>query len=297
MIDYYSMLGLSSAASQDAIRERLMKVSSPNDREAIEHILLNPSRRKVYDKNWVTLKRIGRLRANMRMGNTEHWSGLKNKDFFAAKDDYPPLLDQLKSTMDAYVRSKGANANTAVPKVPIFQKVAFTLFALVFAGVILSTIFDKPAKKRSTTSSPSNSQTFSPPTTKPAFDQPVKPLPSTGVISQVSGEAPFQIKTGIGGNYYIKLCRSNGTCVLVGFIRGGSTLKTTVPLGTYELRYAVGDQWYGTEHLFGPSTSYHKAGKSFTFSLVGNQYSGYTVELIKQVGGNLRTHTMSKNNF
>ena len=71
------------------------------------------------------------------------------------------------------------------------------------------------------------------------------------------------------------------------YIEGGSYFETNVPLGNFELRYAAGDIWYGQNHLFGPETVTVKANKLFEFSIEDNQYSGYTLELIKQIGGNL----------
>ena len=36
-------------------------------------------------------------------------------------------------------------------------------------------------------------------------------------------------------------------------------LELKVPLGTFEIRYASGKQWYGYNYLFGDDTSYSKA--------------------------------------
>jgi hypothetical protein len=43
------------------------------------------------------------------------------------------------------------------------------------------------------------------------------------------------------------------------------------------------------EYLFGTETTYSKADSTFDFTFDGYQYSGYTVELIMQRNGNLRT--------
>ena len=40
------------------------------------------------------------------------------------------------------------------------------------------------------------------------------------------------------------------------FVHKGSTVKVKIPLGTYELKYATGERWYGYDYLFGPSTVY-----------------------------------------
>ena len=74
-------------------------------------------------------------------------------------------------------------------------------------------------------------------------------------------------------------------------------MKVKVPFGTYEVRYASGDTWYGYEYLFGPETSYSKADKAFTFEFDGNQISGYTITLYKVTNGNLSTKKIRPNEF
>jgi hypothetical protein len=88
-----------------------------------------------------------------------------------------------------------------------------------------------------------------------------------------------------------------GRTVMTMYVEGGRYFETEVPLGSYEMRYASGKTWYGTTHLFGPETSYAKADRPFDFSFDGSQYSGYTVELIMQSSGNLRTIPLSPNSF
>jgi hypothetical protein len=128
----------------------------------------------------------------------------------------------------------------------------------------------------------------------PKFTQPVQPLPQTGDNTATfgNGVAPLNIKTSPTGgyHYFVKIVNA-GTNQELGsyFIRSGGILDIQAPLGTYEIKYATGKQWYGTAYLFGPETSYSKADSKFTFSFDGYQYSGYTVELIMQQNGNLRT--------
>lgn len=74
-------------------------------------------------------------------------------------------------------------------------------------------------------------------------------------------------------------------------------LDALAPLGTYELRYAAGQTWYGTTHLFGPETSCSRADSQFEFRETPDGYSGYTVELFLQVNGNLRTRTLAREDF
>jgi hypothetical protein len=81
------------------------------------------------------------------------------------------------------------------------------------------------------------------------------------------------------------------------FVRSGQSVSTKVPLGSYKIKYAAGIQWYGETHLFGPDTSYSMADKRFDFQEIGNQVSGFTVELFLQPHGNLRTKQIKPKDF
>ena len=129
------------------------------------------------------------------------------------------------------------------------------------------------------------------------------PIPTTQVYlsNELGFESPARlvIKTPKGGvNYFIKLVSLNtsGNCI-TGFIRGGETLTIYVPLGVYELRYVCGKVWYGEKYLFGPYGSYNQADETFNFKRTGDYVVGYTVELIKQAGGNLKTVEISVFDF
>jgi hypothetical protein len=127
-----------------------------------------------------------------------------------------------------------------------------------------------------------------------------KLLPTTGIFRGPSfiatNTGPLTIRTRAGsGNFYVKLVeRTNLTTPMIIFVQDGATAHDiSVPAGTYEMRYASGETWYGEDSLFGPNTSYSKADDDFTF---GNG-DGYTVELYKQANGNLPTSSINKNNF
>jgi hypothetical protein len=110
--------------------------------------------------------------------------------------------------------------------------------------------------------------------------------------------APLTIETSAGANYLVKIVdyysKSN---VMTIFIKGGNTIRTKVPLGTFEIRYASGEQWYGYKHLFGNDTSYSKADESFDFRNTGYQITGYTLTLYRVSNGNLRTSHMNPSEF
>lgn len=111
--------------------------------------------------------------------------------------------------------------------------------------------------------------------------------------------APFRVTTSVGqNNYFIKLVdASTNSPVMTIYVLGGSTFETRVPLGTYRLRYATGQTWYGTKNLFGPKTGYSEVEDSLTFSVQGDEVQGNDIQLVPQLGGNLATKTISPDEF
>ena len=59
----------------------------------------------------------------------------------------------------------------------------------------------------------------------------------------------------------------------------------------------MGTTWYGAKYLFGPETTVAKADKTFDFRTEDDKVSGYSVELIKQEGGNLETKNIALEDF
>jgi TPR repeat protein len=130
----------------------------------------------------------------------------------------------------------------------------------------------------------------------------VLPLPYNGQITRYHSStsiAPFEIKTRSGsGHYYVKLVEwKTKKDTLAVFVHGGRSVEIKVPLGNYELKYAVGKTWYGLDRLFGPKTIYSKADKILVFKQEGNQVLGHSVELYLQMDGNLQTEEIPRSEF
>jgi curved DNA-binding protein CbpA len=135
-----------------------------------------------------------------------------------------------------------------------------------------------------------------------SFDKPPKPLPQNGYLKWFTTEdpiAPLKIRVPSGNtHYYVKIVHANtARPVAAIFIRAGQSVSLKVPLGYYEIKYAMGTTWYGTKYLFGPETTVAKADKTFDFLIDNEQVHGHTVELIKQQGGNLHTSEISLEDF
>ena len=161
------------------------------------------------------------------------------------------------------------------------------IFTIVILGILAAVALPKFSNQQSTR------------VTKPTI--PAVAMPYTGLVNNYSNKksiAPFVIETSTGSNYYVKLkdIYSNQT-IIEFFIRGGEQISTKVPLGSYQVVYASGSQWYGYHYLFGNNTSYNKTDKSFDFKQTYNGVSGYTITLYQVSNGNLSTSQLNPNQF
>lgn len=111
----------------------------------------------------------------------------------------------------------------------------------------------------------SSAATSSPPTT-PSICVP----PSSGEIFRSTFvSADFTVPIGaLGpGYYYVKLKdHISQKEVLSFFIHGKNTVNFEIDAGIYDLYFAHGDTWYGSELLFGNDTEYMMAESPITIS-------------------------------
>lgn len=352
MRDLYRPLGLNPAASEEEIRAAISRYTgSEFSRDVFTEILLNPRRRKVYDRAWTTLHSLGRLRANLRLKD-DAWES-RNSDFTTVPDGWPTFRIQqdalrtpkkTSAPVDEGLKKKGTSKLTyIVPAVAI---------GIILIGYILThpssdtggntprrpqqeetlqpakqippepTISEEESTKayvaklpvREFASSAKDSAEFKhlAPSMKESLLEPMKreelegkyynplePRPETQAFYVFKNpKAPLEIRTPAGEDYFVRLVPlTSKTPVMEAYIRGGSSLRVNVPLGTYTLKYATGDTWHGPALLFGKGTLYSKADADLDFRETREGYSGYTVELIKQRHGNLHTSSLSARDF
>jgi hypothetical protein len=140
----------------------------------------------------------------------------------------------------------------------------------------------------------------------PSNLKPVKINP--GVIYKKAGQslAPLRIETQAGTNYVLKLVHAaNGREAMLIYVTGGRPFQTKAPLGTYKIRGASGNTWYGVSHLFGQGTRYFKLqskgrganSDQFRFYRSGREVHGFRIILIKQAAGNLETEAIKPEDF
>ena len=128
-----------------------------------------------------------------------------------------------------------------------------------------------------------------------------KARPSSGIMvssNMSEGVAPFEVYAPKDYDCFCVLRSTINPDRLVKFyVRAGRFYEILVPLGSYEMYHATGKDWYGLDHLFGEDTVYSKCDEIFEFTIEKDGYSGWTVELERQSGGNLDSHRVDADEF
>lgn len=173
------------------------------------------------------------------------------------------------------------------------RRVRLLSVSVAVAGILLTTGCAQSASSSDYSDSDYDQDTSSV-EAEPAFAQPEAPWPANGQgVAGNGGNGCLSISVPVGSEaYYVKLKQGSSTVWDV-FITPGSTTEFAVPLGTYDLTYGAGQEWYGWDHAFGPGGAYSETSETFTFD--GD--SCWEVELILQVGGNLSTDGLSYGEF
>lgn len=297
MKDLYRKLGLSPTSNVTDVRAALAsrKSSLSNDDIAdIEHVLLAPLRRQKYDHVHRTIQCIADIRDQIDIPESSGQRRARIAGFVPSKRQVPnPLSNQGNQQQDL-------GWGGAIAVVVFMAAIVFLIFWINQKEAPPEIPNLSTSQKHKSATGNRNQEYF----VKPAIETGRLATPTTGIIERYDSTeslAPLEIHTRRGsGNYYVKISRIVGNRLILSrtaFIRDGETLETTVPLGNYEIRYAIGDNWYGTNRHFGKSTSYAKADDVFSFQETSRGYSGFTVELHRQINGNLETDPLTAEEF
>lgn len=287
MIDYYRRLGLKGSEPDAVVRAAIGRVKDERLRRGATEILLQPGRKRAYEKQWRQLEYLGKLRASLSLNDAP----------FGSLREYAEYRYQAPASA---VRSQDSSMQLKRGVGPILALLALG----GSVGFILWEDSRSPSLQRPPTSiqqSPSTVPTTSPPALAPAsVVLKEQPLPPTGWGIAPSGRNPenwIDVRTSGSQHTWLKVVRVTDQAVVSEqFIRAGERLRVHLPLGAYELRTATGMRWYGKDLLFGPDslTDYFKADDTFPLNKRGEYWE---VELILQSNGNLSQSTITKDQF
>jgi len=290
MRDLYTRLGVSHTASPEEIKMAIEKCANAGVKADAEAVLLNARAKPAYDRLNSFLGDVGTLRASLGLNHGAHWVASDTNDYTKeAASGRSEGMNAAKSSTPDRSKSKSKNEKVKPASGGVFSIVTRYWYPVLLIGAVAWALFQADWRQ------PEHEATAP---QEPSFSEPVVPFPVTGTARYpdgAEGVAPLKIKTSPGSDYYVKLVEPpSDRPVMEVFVKGGTTVEVSAPLGSYEMRYATGKTWYGPEHFFGPETSYSKADQLFAFSRDYRGTSGYTVTLYTVQNGNLRTESLPR---
>jgi hypothetical protein len=135
----------------------------------------------------------------------------------------------------------------------------------------------------------------------------VAPLPPTGNVTlyQLGQSAPavasFKVTakpSRAGISHLVKLVDvGSGQPVLSVFVRSGESADLKVPLGSYKINIATGEQWYGETKLFGKKMVVEQGMRPLVFYAEQNSIMGQTLTLDNVIDGNYPTRPLTADDF
>ena len=96
------------------------------------------------------------------------------------------------------------------------------------------------------------------------------------------------------GHWVVKVFdATNSNLVCWFFIQQGQSAETPIPAGTYRLKLACGQRWYGEKHLFGPRASY----SAIANKIIIPHRADYQIDLHRSAGGSLEEEAIRSQDF
>ena len=231
---------------------------------------------------------------------------LKSDDFSASVDE--KYLIELKYNIDKYLVSqtyenraqkikKRGGINSRKVKWQLVEIFAF--LAIVVSIVLLVQYSEREAERQRLVSAGIGGELSKSIADgdAAALDKMKKPMPISGIYGPDSRKfvmnktlAEFDITNESSKNYLLVLSSEAGNSESI-FVRANESVKVGVPLGTYNLRMAIGGQWYGDKVRFGPDTEYYQLNETVEFKQEGDKIWGMTAQLKADEGSSSRSYT------
>ena len=322
MKDLYKQLGLPARTNDtQSIRQAVNQpgVSAELASDAM-HILLTPQRKKVYDEAHRAASDVAALRSNLGLDRVAGVDETQTRDFEVSPRNTTPELERFKLYTQTKVRPQPQDEQLKQRT----ARNAFLACVALFVGVIIfPSLVDKADDADSSLDQAASTATQEERDIPSLFEDSIDlwddeegkhtestgrsvalpVVPRNGTIIQApyaTPRAPLEIVTSGKRNYFVKVVDGRtDDLVMSFFVHGGKRAEVQVPLGSFKLRYAAGNDWRGEDAKmpFGPDTAFSEAKDTFNFRRTSNGYRGYTVELIMQQRGNLEVERLRPDDF
>ena len=244
MKDLYQAIKVPPDASAENIEKRIAKTSDQEDSKNAEYVLLNPERKRVYDRHHAELTKIGKIRHELGLSEAEHW-------------DVPPFEDfKVEDTFSSIAMAKIKSIITS-PYRTTFVMIVLLGIIVMLVMLILS---DIAARSNVNVNGLMNGDDKQVPAAVEENNKEFK----TGVVKEdLSSMGVSKVTIRYFDKQkrkcYFKLTNEQtGKTIIEASVLPGNKITCDIPQGSYQLYFALGKEWHGRDKLFGPDTTYHK---------------------------------------
>lgn len=287
MRDLYAAIGVPCDSSMQHIAQAVGNHSG-DVYERARFILLDPQRRKAYDRAYEAMLIVASIRSALALHESRSWS-LADASEWQVQGElaYPVQLKLIRtgrrrlSILRHWVERRTTQRQRGVA--------FFIAVVLLFVGlsILSDNTTTRPLNGGGGRYADSDASGLTPIT---------RPYHNELFISRGPSEGLLEINTSIGSDYYIKLVDSYDRRIARSFyLYGGSTGRIELPRGSYLMLINQGSTWYGPQLGFGPNSSRSRIQDEIRIVPSDEEYLVITLQGVRN--GNLRSEGISSSEF
>jgi len=291
----YSRLRVSKGTSIGEIKRAIERCPYESDSVDAQSILLDPNKRRVYDRHLHLLEKVAEVRKQTGLLSTGYWSGARYADFKHGATSNSGA--QNSSNARGQQRSKAgttAERDTQTRSPIRRSEWAFYVKAVLTVAAIIAGIALIDAWVRDNPSAGSDPM----PPEKPWEPVvPEQPIPESGYYwtDYETNGGTLTVTVPYDSPYYLlKAKHMPGKAFQIAvFIKAGAKVKVPMPQGEFRIEWVYGDKWYGLQYHFGPNAHAGYMKRKLSFSNREN----WQLMLQPVKDGNLQTYPLDVSDF
>lgn len=308
MRDHYRLLGLQPSATAEELAVCLGGAPRDAEHDEAREVLLDPERRAAYDRSHANLRALTRVRARLDLESGPRWAPVREGGFGLAAVESRELRGRtreqvaaLGARLDACERREEWLARlTPGSLLELAGLLGIVTMAVLLWRLDLGVDAEEGFRRHGGMAGEVRGGQARRWGVADPDPSPVIPLPPTGVLARrrPPGEQAVRVELGPRAgapDAFVKLVSlADGGLELSAVIRAGERLEVDLEPGAYDLRYALGESWYGQAELFGPGTRLAAAPEALDTRVAR---PGQVFEFPVVTGGRIEERSLTRRDF
>jgi hypothetical protein len=276
MRDLYRLIDLPASATAEELAARLARLPEGEPYDEAREVLLDPERRAAHDRSQATLAALARVRARLDLEPGERWRaaregghGVPDHEARALRAETLERVAEVGAVLDR--RERRAEWRARVTPGGVFELLG--LVGIVLMAALLWTLdLGADTEEGFRRFGGVSGEERGPQARRWGVADPAPraalPQPATGVLARRRAPGDDALRVVLAPrpgapDAFVKLVSvADGALELTAVVRAGERLEVDLAPGAYDLRYALGESWYGRSELFGAATTFGAAPRA-----------------------------------